>query len=530
MAAVLSPVSPAFPAAASRIAPPCAVVIVGATGDLARRKLMPALYALAAQGALGEQLTIVGTSRQPLADSEFREAMREAVAVHARLPVDDGVWQRLEPALRYVTIDPTHPESYGRLREVLLWSDENRSTQGNRLVHLAIPPSAIAETVRQLASSGVLERRPRDRFCRVIVEKPFGRDLESARELNRRLHRHLDESQIFRIDHYLGKESVQNLLVLRFANTVFEPIWNRQHIDHVQITVAETVGVEGRGAYYEESGALRDMVQSHLLQLVALVGMEAPVRLNADSIRDEKVKLLRAIPTLKGSAALEGTVRGQYGAGSIDGVPVPGYRQEPGVDPQSLRETYVALRVDVDNWRWAGTPFYLRTGKRLQRRVSEIGVHFRRPPQLLFPSADDRPDPRPDSNTLIIRIQPEAGIILCVNSKRWGPALRAQPIGLDFWFGTRDMGGPPPDAYERLLVDALLGDATLFTREDEVEEAWRFCTAILEEWRAHPPAVDDFANYRAGSWGPPLADELLAHDGRAWRDPASPSLRAIAEN
>ncbi|HEV7679006.1 MAG TPA: glucose-6-phosphate dehydrogenase [Candidatus Dormibacteraeota bacterium] len=531
MTAVLAPAATAAPASVpSRAAPPCAVVIVGATGDLARRKLMPALYALAAQGALGEHVTIVGASRQQLSDSEFREQMREAVATHGRLSVQAEVWQRLEPALRYVTLDPHEPRTYTALREVLEWSDRTFGTQGNRLVHLAIPPSAIGETVRELAVSGVVARRPRDHFARIIVEKPFGRDLRSAQDLNRRLHRFLDESQIFRIDHYLGKESVQNLLVLRFANSVFEPIWNAQHIDHVQITVAETVGVEGRGGYYEESGALRDMVQSHLLQLVSLVGMEPPVRLDAGSIRDEKVKLLRSIPSLDEAGVLRSTVRGQYGPGIIDGVPVPGYREEEGVDPQSLRETYAAVRLEVDSWRWAGTPFYLRTGKRLQRRTSEIGVHFRRPPRFLFPTGSGE-ESRDLENLLIIRIQPDEGITLCVNSKHRGATMRVTPVGLDFWYsGVRDVGVAPPDAYERLLIDAMLGDATLFTREDEVEEAWRFCTSILDWWEAHPPALDEFPNYRAGSWGPHAADLLLAREGRAWRNPSQPSLRAIAES
>jgi glucose-6-phosphate 1-dehydrogenase len=531
MTAVATQTPTVLARSAPRTVPPCALVIVGGTGDLTRRKLMPALYALAAQGTLGEQVTVVGAGRGEMSDDGYRTMMREAVATHGRLPFDDAVWARLQAGMRYVTVDPSLPDTYHQLREVLEWSDRTRGTAGNRLVYLAIPPSAIAAAVEEMSAARVLTRAPRRHFCRLVVEKPFGRDLASARELNRRLHRFVDESQIFRIDHYLAKESVQNLLVLRFANRVFEPVWNREHVDHVQITVAETVGVEGRGDYYEEAGALRDMVQSHLLQVLALVGMEPPIRLTADAIRDEKVRLLRAIPSVSESEVLRRTVRGQYGPGSIDGVPVPGYREEPGVDPHSLRETYTALRVDVDNWRWAGTPFYIRTGKRLYRRVSEIGVHFRRPPQLLFPSpsADGEGERVDDSNLLIIRVQPDEGVTLCVNSKRPGATMRVIPVGLDWWYGFAEAGGIP-DAYERLLVDVMLGDATLFAREDEVEEAWRYCTSILDGWAAHPPAIDEFPNYQAGSWGPHQADELLTRDGRAWRNPSSPSLHAIAEN
>jgi glucose-6-phosphate 1-dehydrogenase len=515
---------------AARTVPPCAVVLVGATGDLARRRLLPALYALAAHGVLGDNATVIGASRVPMSEEDYRRAMRDAVSVYRREPVDDAVWRRLAASMRYVVLDPAVPDTYGRLHDLLEWSDSARGTAGNRLVHLAIPPSAMAVTVQGLSAAGVLARRTGLRFCRLIVEKPFGRDLDSARELNRLLHRFLDESQIFRIDHYLAKESVQNLLALRFANSVFEPVWNRENVNHVQITVAETVGVEGRGAYYEESGALRDMVQSHLLQVLSLVGMEPPIRLSADSIRDEKVKLLRAIPDLGEEDVLRLTVRGQYGPGCIEGRPVPGYREEPPVDPHSLRETYAALRVDIDNWRWAGTPFYIRTGKRLHRRVSEIGIHFRRPPHLLFPTYGAGPGTATtESNLLIVRIYPDEGVTLLVNSKKPGAGMRLAPVGLDFWYGYREHD-PPPDAYERLLVDALRGDAMLFAREDEVEEAWRVCTAVLRAWAAHPPAVEEFPNYRAGTWGPPQADELLARDGRVWRNPSGPSLSAIADN
>jgi len=500
---------------------PCAVVIFGATGDLTKRKLMPALYALASQGLLPNGFTVVGAGRTAMTDEQFRNAMREGVQAYGRVPLSDEVWTGFAEGIRYAHYDLDTRDGLEVLRTVLEEVDLERGTLGNRVYYLSIPPSGIGLVARRLGEAGMSAPPGPGGFRRLIVEKPFGRDLATGRALNEELHRSFDETQIYRIDHYLGKETVQNLLVFRFANGIFEPVWNRQYIDHVQITVAESIGVEGRGAYYEESGALRDIVQNHIMQLVALVGMEAPADFKPETVRDEKVKLLRAIRPIHADDALEHTVRGQYGPGWVEGEKVPGYRQERGVSPQSLRETFVALKLDIDNWRWATTPFYLRTGKRMPRRATEIAIQFRRVPHSPFgghvatPSGTLAPGSI-DPNLLVLRIQPDEGITLRFGAKVPGQVMRIRSVNMDFLYGSSFLT-ESPEAYERLLLDCMLGDATLFAREDEVDEAWRLCTAVLDGWRAHPPDPGDCPNYEAGSWGPQAANDFLARDGRAWR-------------
>ena len=493
---------------------PCTVVIFGASGDLTQRKLVPALYALAVDGLLPPAFAVVGAARSEMDDESFREAMRTGVEKHGRVPLRQPSWDSFAAGLRYARVDLSSPEGLAGLRGVLDEVDEQRGTRGNRVYYLSIPPGGIATVAATLAAAGMAAPPPGG-FRHLIVEKPFGRDLASGRALNEELHQSFSEDQIYRIDHYLGKETVQNLLVFRFANGIFEPLWNRQYIDHIQFTVAESIGVEGRGDYYEQSGALRDIVQNHIMQLVAIVGMEPPADFGAKTVRDEKVKLLRAIRPIHPDDALKHTVRGQYGPGWVDGEQVPGYRAERGVTPQSLRETFVALRLDIDNWRWAGTPFYLRTGKRMPRRATEIAVQFRGVPHSPFFGVSAR-GTSIEPNLLVLRIQPDEGITLRVGAKIPGQSMRIRSVNMDFLYGSSFLT-ESPEAYERLLLDCMLGDATLFAREDEVDEAWRLCTAILDGWRAHPPAADDMPNYEAGSWGPQQSHDFMAQDGRAWR-------------
>ncbi len=503
-----------------RIPLPCVIVIFGATGDLTKRKLVPGLYALAADGLLPPGFSIVGAGRTELSTDEFRAAMREGVEKHGRVPVREDVWNVFADGLRYCSYELDQEDGLRALHEILNELDRERGTGGNRIFYFSIPPSGVAALAERLGAEG-LSQAEGGGFRRMVVEKPFGRDLASARELNRQLHIAFSEEQIFRIDHYLGKETVQNILVFRFANGIFEPLWNRQYIDHVQILVAENIGLEGRGGYYEESGALRDIIQNHVMQLMAIVGMEAPSNFHAETVRDEKVKLLRAVRPIHPDDALSHTVRGEYGPGWIDGERVRGYREEEGVNRDSVRETFVAMKVDIDNWRWAGTPFYLRTGKRLPKRATEIAIQFRRVPHSPFGGNIATPVgllPRDsiDPNLLILRIQPDEGITLRVSAKVPGQSMRIRTVNMDFLYGSAFLK-ESPEAYERLLLDCMLGDPTLFAREDEVEEAWRFCTAILDGWRAHPPGVADFPNYEAGSWGPPAARDFMARDGRQWR-------------
>jgi len=484
-----------------RAAEPCALTIFGASGDLTQRKLIPALYALAFRGLLPSGFGIVGVARTPMADDEFREKMKQAVMEHGRDEFRDDVWEELAAGMRYVATDFADDGGEERVINCLNKLDEERGTSSNRVYYLAVPPSAIEAIVVAMG-----KRRSTTGWTRLIVEKPFGYDLESARHLNAVIKEYFHESEIFRIDHYLGKETVQNMLVLRFANGIFEPIWNRQFVDHVQITVAESLGIEGRADYYERAGASRDIFQNHLLQLVALTAMEPPIDFSADSVRNEKVKVLKAMHT----PGPKHVVRGQYGPGFIEGEEVPGYREEPGVAADSQTETYVAAKLFVDNWRWADTPFYVRTGKRLPRRETTIAIQFKRAPHPPF-EVDSEEGLRP--NVLLVHVQPDEGVSLAIGAKVPGQGMTIRTVHMDFLYGGTFRTGLP-EAYERLILDCLLGDATLFTRADEVEEQWAIVDAMVASWKRDRP---NFPNYAAGTWGPVAADELLHRDGRSWR-------------
>ena len=487
---------------------PSALVIFGATGDLNKRKLIPALYNLYLNRRLPEGLLIVGSARSFLKDEDFRRQMREAVEKFARSGIrDEKKWAGFADLLHYAPANHREPDSYLRLKDALGKLEHEHGTGGRRILYLAIPPDQYAAVARQIAVAGLAGRHnSNEGWTRLVIEKPFGTDLETARQLNRELHEFFDERQIYRIDHYLGKETVQNILVFRFGNAVFEPIWNRRYVDHVQITAAETVGVEARGGYYEQAGALRDMFQNHLLQLVCMTAMEPPAVFGADSVRDEKAKVLHAIRIEHGAA-----VRAQYGAGAIDDKPMPGYRQEGGVDANSTTETYAALKLWIDNWRWQGVPFYVRSGKRLAKRVTEIAIYFKKPPLSFF-----QPCASVDglgSNVLVMRIQPDEGVSLTFEVKLPGPEVCVNSLSLDFDYEVA-FGAAPPDAYETLLLDCLRGDSTLFTRQDWVELAWGLITPLLSEW--HQPH-GGIPIYPAGSWGPSEADALMEKDGRQWR-------------
>jgi glucose-6-phosphate 1-dehydrogenase len=481
---------------------PCALVIFGASGDLTRRKLFPALYALAVRRLLPERFAVVGVARTEQTTRQFVSAMRQAVKEHARDPYRRDAFEELAAGVRYVSTDFADDAGEDRVGDVLAELDHDRGTAGNRLYYLAVPPQAFPVVVREIG-----ERRQReDGWVRLIVEKPFGHDLASAHALSAQVARWFAEEELFRIDHYLGKETVQNMLALRFANGIFEPIWNRQFVDHVQITVAESMGIEGRAGFYEGAGAIRDIFQNHLLQLVALTAMEPPIDFTADAVRNEKVKVLRSMHT----PGPKSVVRGQYGRGWVEGAEVPSYREEEGVDPGSLTETYVAAKLYVDNWRWADTPFYVRAGKRLARRETTIAIQFKRAPHPPFEaSAGDGLRP----NVLLVQIQPDEGVSLAVGAKVPGAGMSIRTVHMDFLYGGAFREGVP-EAYERLVLDALLGDATLFTRSDEVEEQWKLVDAIVGAWARDRPAFPDYA---AGTWGPAAADELLHRDGRSWR-------------
>jgi glucose-6-phosphate 1-dehydrogenase len=490
---------------------PCAIVIFGATGDLTKRKLLPSLYNLRANHLLPHEFAMVGVARKECDDDGFRELMTRDIGEFATGPVDPALWGDFRSRLHCVSGDTSDPATYRRLAERLAELDREHHTAGNALFYLATPPDAFGPVAKRLGEAGLL-REGDGRWRRLVIEKPFGHDLESARALNDELRSVLSEHQIFRIDHYLGKETVQNILVFRFANGIFEPIWNRRYIDHVQITVAEELGVEGRGAYYETSGVLRDIIQNHIFQLLALVAMEPPSTLDAEALRNEKVKVLDAIRPMAPEEILARTVRGQYGEGFIGGKKVPGYRQEPSVSPSSKVDTYAALKLDVENWRWAGVPFYVRSGKRLARRDTRVVIQFRRPPLLLFHGAG-LADIEP--NRLELLIQPEEGIVIRMKAKHPGP-MRLENVKLDFSYA--DFGPQAPaTGYERLLYDCMVGDSTLFHRYDSVDAAWRIATPILDLWSSLPPR--DFPNHEAGSWGPAAGDELLRKDGRQWLNP-----------
>jgi glucose-6-phosphate 1-dehydrogenase len=490
-----------------RAADPCTFVVFGASGDLARRKLLPALLQLSRERLLHPETAVVGFARRAMSDEEFRG---ELAQVARERGVPDAEWQRFARSVFYRAGVFENGKDYAAIRSFLEGMERERGVPGNRIYYMATPPAAFPVIFDNLGRHG-LARPPREgAWTRVIVEKPFGHDLASARALNATIHGCFEERQVFRIDHYLGKETVQNILVLRLANGIFEPLWNSRYVDHVQITVAETIGVEGRAGYYEQAGVLRDMLQNHMLQLLALTAMEPPARFDADSVRDEKAKVLRSMEPLTRGEVGQRTVRGQYAAGSVAGEPAPGYREEPGVAIGSSVETYLAVRLEVDNWRWAGIPFYLRSGKRLAKRATEIAIAFHRPPHALFRSMGCGPI---ESNVLRLRIQPDEGISFSFGTKAPGWALRIQPVRMDFNYLT-SFGADPPEAYERLLLDCNLGDSTLFAREDEVELAWERVDAIAAAWRetGQPPLIP----YPAGSFGPREADALLERDGRRW--------------
>ncbi|MDP9387153.1 MAG: glucose-6-phosphate dehydrogenase [Actinomycetota bacterium] len=492
--------------AADRRAPACALVVYGASGDLTVRKLAPALEALAADGRLSPAFAVVGVGRTEMSDEEFGTRMRDAV------PKPSAAWEALAAGFRYVTGGYTAPETFERLAEVLAELDEVRGTAGNRLHYLATVPDVFAGVATALGRHD-LNRPDRDgAFVRLVVEKPYGRDLDSALRLDEEIHQSFREDQVYRIDHYLGKETVQNVLALRFANAIFEPIWDRRYVDHVQITVAESLGVGHRGGFYETAGALRDIVQNHVLQVLALTAMEPPASVDAKGIRDEKVKALRAVDILSPDEVSIDVVRAQYREGWVEGDQVAGYRDEKGVDPGSRTETYVAMKVRIDNWRWAGVPFYVRTGKRLPKRVTEVAMEFRDVPHLPFGSRETR---GLGPNALVLRIQPDEGITLRFGAKVPGQAFRVRTVSMDFSYGAAFLE-ETPDAYERLLLDALVGDPTLFIRADEVEQAWRVVEPILSSWSDDATPL---AGYPAGSWGPREADRLLERDGRRWRSP-----------
>ena len=488
---------------------PCNIVIFGASGDLTYRKLIPAIYNIAADGDLPTALAVVGFARREKTDEQFRTELEEAARKFSRQGVNDELWKSFANRIFYQRGEFGDLEAYKSLAARLDKLDAERNTRGNRLFYLSVAPSEFPGILEMLAAVGLNKTREGS-WARVIVEKPFGKDVESAQTLNTVVNNVFSERDTYRIDHYLGKETAQNIMVLRFANGIFEPLWNHRYIDHVQITGAETLGVEGRGPYYDNAGALRDMVQNHLLQLLSLVAMEPPVELSADAIRDEKVKVIRSLRPMSFEDVAANVVRGQYAAGTINGKEVVGYRQEDRVNPKSMTETYVALKAHVDNWRWSGVPFYVRFGKRLAKTGTEIAVQFRSAPDVLF-SRDADVGP----NVLVIRIQPDEGISLRIQAKRPGASVKIEPVKMDFHYGT-SFGKASPEAYERLLLDAMSGDATLFARRDEVEHAWQFVDRIEHAWHQNPEPPS-LCEYPAGSWGPSEADDLLSRDGRAWR-------------
>jgi glucose-6-phosphate 1-dehydrogenase len=480
---------------------PCILVIFGASGDLTSKKLMPALYELATRKLLPEHFAVVGAARSEESDDEFRDRMKQAVAEHARDAFEQESWDELAAGMHYLTLDFSDEAAEDRLAELLTALDSERGTLGNRMYYFAVPPSAIGTLVQEIG-----KRRGATGWVRLIIEKPFGHDLASARALNEQIKQHFTEAEVFRIDHYLGKETVQNMLALRFANGIFEPIWNRQFIDHVQITVAESIGIESRAGYYEAAGAIRDIFQNHLLQLVAITAMEPPIDFTADSVRNEKVKVLKSLHT----PGPKHVVRGQYGPGFVEGEEVKGYREEDGVAPGSQTETFVAAKLFVDNWRWADTPFYVRMGKRLARRETTIAIQFKRAPH---PPFEDGAAEGLRPNVLLIHVQPNEGVSLAIGAKVPGQGMTIRTVHMDFLYGGAFREGLP-DAYERLILDAMLGDATLFTRSDEIDEQWALVDAVVAFWQRDRP---NFPNYAAGTWGPATADELLHRDNRSWR-------------
>ncbi|WP_309728750.1 glucose-6-phosphate dehydrogenase [Chamaesiphon sp. OTE_75_metabat_556] len=490
-----------------RVPEPQILTIFGASGDLTHRKLIPALYQMRLDRRLPPEITIVGVARREWTNEYFREHSKQGIIEFGNGIQDEAAWEEFAKGLYYCPGDIDKPESYLKLKTLLGELDTDRRTMGNRVFYLSVAPNFFPEAIKQLGSAGMLNDVQKHRL---VIEKPFGRDLASARVLNRVVRQHCQEQQVYRIDHYLGKETVQNLMVLRFANAIFEPLWNRNYIDNVQITVAETVGVEDRAGYYESAGALRDMLQNHLMQVFCLTAMEPPNALDADSIRTEKVKVLEATRLADVNNLNRSAIRGQYKPGWMKGEPIPGYREEPGVAEGSVNPCFVAMKFMVDNWRWKDVPFYLRTGKRLPKKVSEITIQFKPVPWLIFQSASRQANP----NLLTIQIYPNEGISLQFEAKMPGADLRTRTENMDFNY-QEAFGVKSSDAYDRLLIDCMLGDQTLFTRSDEVEEAWRIVTPALSDWEANTDP-DSIAQYEAGTWGPLAAEDLINDDGRKW--------------
>jgi len=495
---------------------PCIMVIFGAGGDLTKRKLIPALYNLADGKLLPEHFAIVGVSREENTNEQFRQTATEDIRQFSTAGVDMDSWDWFVKRLYYMSGDFKDPAAYKKLGDLLQQVDKEQGTMGNRLFYLATSPSFFPVIVEQLGAAN-LTQEAENQWRRVVIEKPFGHDLASAVDLNRRIGKVLEEKQIYRIDHYLGKETVQNILAFRFANGIFEPVWNRRYVDHVQVTVSEELGVELRGDYYDKAGAMRDMVPNHIFQLITLTAMEPPISFEASAVHDEQTKILRAIQLLNPERVLDHAVRGQYGEGVIDGKHVPAYRHEPKVSPDSYTDTYVALSLNIDNWRWAGVPFYVRTGKRLPKRCTEVVIRFRRPPFVLFRKTSVE---KFQPNEMVLHIQPDEGISLSFQAKVPGPVVRLGAVDMDFQYADY-FGSTPTTGYETLLYDCMLGEPTLFQRADMVEAAWTVVQPILDVWNALPPR--DFPNYAAGSWGPQQAEDMLRRDGREWHIPSTPT-------
>ncbi|HSB08300.1 MAG TPA: glucose-6-phosphate dehydrogenase [Blastocatellia bacterium] len=494
-----------------RTADPCTVIIFGASGDLTKRKLVPALYRLTQERLLPAEFAIVGFARSPMSHDEFRAKMKDAIVTYSEAKrVDEQVWASFAKGIFYVAGDVNNSEAYQEISKLLDRIDRERGTAGNRVFYLSTSPSLYAESIQQLGQAE-LAKPEGNGWTRIVIEKPFGHDLASAKELNVEVAKVFDEDQVYRIDHYLGKETVQNLMVFRFANGIFEPVWNRRYVDHVQITNAEAIGVEGRGGYYDTAGVLRDMIQNHVFQVTSLIAMEPPISLSANSVRDEKIKAMQAVRAVPADKVNEFVVRGQYSAGAVAGKPVAGYRDEKDVNPNSQTDTFAALKLYFDNWRWADVPFYLRSGKRMPKRVTEIAIHFRKAPLQLFKSAQQEIEP----NVLVIRVQPDEGITLRIGAKVPGQATRIRWVNMDFRYGA-SFGVASPEAYERLLLDCILGDSTLYARRDMTERGWEIVMPILEAWQA---SKEEIPKYEAGTWGPAEAEALIERDGREWRRP-----------
>lgn len=497
-----------------RNADPCTIVIFGASGDLTKRMLMPALFKLYSEDFLPKELTIIGYSRKKMNDIEFRSLMREAIIEFGKKgSLDKKTWNNFKENLYYIPADFDDDSSYAKLKKEIIRLDKKHNTLGNRLFYMAIPPEALHKIISKLGKCGLNKPSEKKSWTRIIIEKPFGDDLQSAIELNKMVSRYFNENQIYRIDHYLGKESVQNILVTRFANGIFEPLWNRNYINHVEITSTESIGIENRGGYYEQAGALRDMVQNHLLQIMGYVAMEPPSTFDSNSIRDESVKVFQSVRPIKLNEVEKVAIRGQYLASKIGKEHVPGYREEEGVSLISKTETFVAVKFFIDNWRWGGVPFYIRTGKRLPTRVTEVVIHFKPTPHYLFKSKTDEAE---SYNLLVIRIQPDEGILIRFAMKVPGTEFKIQNVNMDFHYS--DLSHVTlPKAYEKLLLDCMLGDSTLFIRADAVEACWKIIQPILDAWKKYPHIK--IFGYPAGSWGPDCADDLIAGKNFTWRSP-----------